>query len=511
MQLPKDKTMPYNYWMRAHLADYMNKDVRSGKIKTDDNGNLINTRGWDLDFVIYINEGEELDFNDPGVRFVFTLDISKKIKSDWVLVSSEESNELFKAEFDNSFELYNRNYNDFYIHHLYKLNDNIEYESDYELKNMIRYLLKVNLKDKNFIRDEDGRIRYIDFTLDYCQLTEMSIPLSAIKSIASEVPKEEAKEIYKNELERWASGDFGYEEDENYDEETKRLEELNSGNTLLLPGSNGDFTHNDSLPTGRSVIEMYSIDDIKRFYENVGKQLSGEISQNLCFYGGTIPYILNNEKNCRSFGDVDIIAPIEWMAPLRKELEKLQSFHMITDSMNKTRAAHLTTYTYDGWHVYQDYGFKARLFGINISVFPMYQYGNNIFTKSFNINEIYNFLLNIRFMNDMKIGELFKTAELCGTRTKILPLEFTIVSKENRVGDPRYERRHAKDMEDLRYIVAHAKELNISQDKVEFLRDHYPDYSVDVAYDVSNPRSVETIRGDKYKELILRYYHSNMS
>ena len=67
------------------------------------------------------------------------------------------------------------------------------------------------------------------------------------------------------------------------------------------------------------------------------------------FYGGTIPYIMTNCQNCRSFGDVDIFVPVSMMSALREELERQPTFQIFYDSRYYTKEYNLTSriYKYD--------------------------------------------------------------------------------------------------------------------------------------------------------------------
>jgi len=48
----------------------------------------------------------------------------------------------------------------------------------------------------------------------------------------------------------------------------------------------------------------------------------------------------------------------------------------------------------------------------NISVFPIYNYENNLMAKSFNIRDMYQFLLGVRVMNNTKLGDFARSVNL---------------------------------------------------------------------------------------------------
>lgn len=150
----------------------------------------------------------------------------------------------------------------------------------------------------------------------------------------------------------------------------------------------------------------------------------------------------------------------------------------------------------------QDFGFKANLFGINISVFPIYQYENNIMAKGFNINEMNRFLLGVRVLDNANIDDFIKNVELYDSVFKVLPLEYTLVSKKSAV-DERYSFRLEKDKEDVEYILSHKEELGIDDEKIQEIFSKYPDFSISIAYKVNDNGTTSTMDGATYKELVL--------
>lgn len=150
----------------------------------------------------------------------------------------------------------------------------------------------------------------------------------------------------------------------------------------------------------------------------------------------------------------------------------------------------------------QGFGFKAKLFGINISVFPIYQYKNDIMAKSFNINERNKFLLGVRVLNNEKIENFVKNVKLYDTLFKILPLEYTLVSKKSAV-DEQFSSRLEKDRLDIEYILSHEEELGLTDEKIKEILSKYPDYSISIVYRVNDSGTTSTMDGDSYKELVL--------
>ena len=84
---------------------------------------------------------------------------------------------------------------------------------------------------------------------------------------------------------------------------------------------------------------------------------------------------------------------------------------------------------------------------------------------------------------------------------KILPLEYTLVSKQSAI-EQNYDERLQKDVADIEYIIQHKDELGISDEMVEKIKEKYPDYSVSIAYKIENGEA-NTMTGESYKEYIL--------
>lgn len=126
--------------------------------------------------------------------------------------------------------------------------------------------------------------------------------------------------------------------------------------------------------------------------------------------------------------------------------------------------------------------------------------------KSFNINGMYRFLLGVRVLNNTNIDDFVRNIKLYDSVFKILPLEYTLVSKKSAV-DEQYSFRLEKDREDVEYILSHKEELGISDEKIEEILNKYPDYSISIAYRVNDNGTTSTMCGETYKELVLTNRH----
>ena len=474
---------------------------------------------------ISFQKGEKLDFNNSNVAVLFYDLKLLKLLETMELIKGEEKQRLFDEDFSNA--IYAKDnlidsvagLNEY---HYFKIKDGIKVKSMDELKSFPWYT-------NDFIKDTDGYIQYL-FTKSITYSTPSREVEQAILIFADRVSKEEAARIHQCYLER------KQEENNKRNEEINRryLERLNQLQTLyeeqkysdLFPGIGGHF---HGAPEGD-----YSLTEIKNFYKRLS-ELNSDIVKEMIFYGGTVPYVLNNASESRNFGDVDIFIPIEYIDQLREELSKHSDFKMISDSKSITEKANFTSIINNSDEngeektdtdnpeeilasiektlekicnpekfikkVIQDFGFKANLFGINISVFPIYQYDNSIMGKSFNTNGEYPFLLAINLINDTSIDHFTKSVKVFDSEFKIMPLEYTLASKGSAIID-KANARLDKDIADINYILSHKEELGISDQLFEELVKKYPDYSIEIAYQIKDGNKI-MMNGSQYKKYVL--------
>ena len=439
-------------------------------------------------------------------------------------------------------------------YHYFKIKDDILVKSENELKKKIGVELPYGI---DFIYDDEGFIKYA-FTKTSCRNTSYRDIEQLILKFANRMRVDEAYECHKKQIadyikQREEQHAKWEKETEKKNAELQKLYESQKNNPSYFPGVNGYFVHNDNEDKNLEK-ERYSLLQIKEFYQKL-KTLDPSVVKEMCFYGGTIPYILNNASESRDFGDIDIFVPVAQMEKLREELAKQDSFEMICDSKPLAEFCNLTSRiqkksteivdvtqnsleflrlmlsamaeprregvidvkqngnahnsleeffekTKPYYNEIQGFGFKAKLFGINISVFPIYQYKNDIMAKSFNINERNKFLLGVRVLNNEKIENFVKNVKLYDTLFKILPLEYTLVSKKSAV-DEQFSSRLEKDRLDIEYILSHEEELGLTDEKIKEILSKYPDYSISIAYRVNDSGTTSTMDGDTYKELVL--------
>mgnify|MGYP000820492651 FL=1 len=159
--------------------------------------------------------------------------------------------------------------------------------------------------------------------------------------------------------------------------------------------------------------------------------------------------------------------------------------------------------------IYQDYGFKAILFGINISVFPLYDWafvdGNiGVCAKSFRISKEkgdWNFLLNTIVSKGITINDFYNEVCILGHNVRATKTEYTIASKRNAVKFG-YVLRKDTDETDLRYIETHSSELGIDESQVELFMQNIPDYGVSHVYRITRSGDANEMSSEAYKHIV---------
>lgn len=512
---------------------------------------------------MHFKKGERLDFSVPSVAAIFYNPSWLKTFVKTEVIIGEEKEKLFKEDFSNAIKAVKIE-DIIYSHqteeeqHFFKIKENIKTKSEKEIAELLGYYyLPVGSR---VAKDDNGYITHIIISTSSFNSSNRRLEQDLLK-IAERTSNIETLKVYKKECEKYALK--RKLEDENlrkkFLEDERKLDEAyqeQKNNPKLFPGVNGDFIH---VTKTDDIKEKYSLNQIKEFYKRL-LTLNPEILKYIYFYGGTIPYILINEKESRDFGDVDMFVPTEYMEMLRQEFSRQESFEMISDSKPYAEQCMLTsripkginsllsqpdllesqyTSVFEGLVSFmtprefkkdyidengivhnplteykeeqlpyirkiQDFGFKAKLFGVNISVFPIYEYENNIMAKSFNINDKdNNFLLGVKVLNNTKLSEFIKQVKIEDVDFKILPLEYTLASKQSAV-EGNYAYRFEKDKVDIEYILSHKDELGISNEKLQEILNNYPDYSISIAYRVNGNGTTTTIGGETYKELVLK-------
>lgn len=511
---------------------------------------------------LYFNKGEQIDFSIPDVAILFCDPCWIKLFAKTEVIVGKEKEQLFQEDFSNA--IYGSAVNDFEFsssypkeHHYFKMKNNIKIKTLEEISKALEISYS-NLSSLEIVKNEEGFITHICTVTNDFDNSDRNTEQSILK-IADRVSTTEALEIHKKACQDYMKKQKQEQEkmSNEYEEMQKKINaqyQKVKNNPEIFPGVNGDFVHtnnNSAIST-----KQYNLKKIKEFYQQL-KSLDSEVVKHICFYGGTIPYILNNASESRHFGDIDMFVPTKYMENLRKEFANQESFEMLCDSKPYAEACMLTTriakesiqfavanqqdnltqallgniisfmtpreykkdYVDENGIVHnpltehkedllpyyrkiQDFGFKAKLFGINISVFPIYEYENNIMAKSFNINDMYKFLLGVRVLDNTKLAEFIKQVNVYDSVFNILPLEYTLASKQRAV-DEKHAYRYEKDAKDIEYILSHRTELGINDKQLQEILNNYPDYSISVAYRINDNGTTTTMNGESYKALVL--------
>lgn len=568
----KDDYLYLDDWLFSHLSPYDGELVRRLKMEV-----LPNNRGdnrmvrviegcpdVNARITMHFEKGEVIDFTNPSVVALFYNPYWLKIFTRTEVIVGEEKEQLFQDDFSNAINVssvddYCYSANETKEHHYFKIKDNIKVETDEELAELLG-MDYLSALDFGIVRDSEGFITHICTVTSLDESSDREMEQIVLK-VADRISLVEALEVHEkacldyvkrqNEDEAMFIAEF-----ERRQQELDDIYQTKKDDPEVFPGVNGDFVHVNREDTINK--RRYTLKQIQEFYQNL-KKLDPEVVKHICFYGGTIPYILNNASESRDFGDIDMFVPIEYMEKLRDEFDRQESFEMICDSKPYAESCMLTSridkevsetalqveqpdtlensisalgetlmrlatagdsrdYVDEKGIVHnpfnahkeeqlpyyrkiQDFGFKGKLFGISISVFPIYQYENDLMAKSFNIREMYKFLLGVRVVDNTKLAEFMKQVSVYGSIFNILPLEYTLASKQSAV-EGGYAFRSEKDKEDVEYILAHKDELGISDERLKEILKNYPDYSISIAYEI-NGDQVTTMDGEDYKQLVL--------
>ena len=384
--------------------------------------------------------------------------------------------------------------------------------------------------------DDEGKFIYVegrkanDELLKYCRLAtpEEAKTFNAIVAERKRIQRE------KYLAEKQA------EEQEKIDRYNK-----NKSDSNYYPGSCGNYNqvlvNSDGTPEKSKLYDLYTI---KQFYNELIKsgKFDKEILEKIMLYGGTVPYILSNtQEETRKFGDIDIFIPIQNMKVFRNELLDKPYFEMNFDSMELTEKAGLLVAgsrferpwfmgddddieAYREYErmvsklqdearkkiVFQDYGFKGSLFGINISVFPIYQWNKDnkldICAKSFRIGKEdgdSKFLLNTVVTHNTPITSFSKLVEICGGQIGAANIEYTIASKKSAINHG-YILRQESDLADLQFIEDHKSILGINDALVKHYEENIPDYGIAKVYRIKRNYEVCEYTPEQYKNIVTR-------
>ena len=548
----KDDYLYLDDWLFSHMSSY-DADLVKGLKKEilpnqkGDNKMVMLKEGCpkvDARITMCFEKGEIIDFSNPSVVALFYNPYFFKILAKTKVIVGEEKEKLFQDDFSNAINV--EAVDDYGLdiakeHHYFQMKDNIKVKTYDEIIKLLGMDINIDvISNFNVISNEQGFITHIcTVTSDY-DSSDREMEQKILK-IADRISSEESMKIHKKACLDYVERQNAEQAKimEKYERQQKKLDDMyqtQKNNPEMFPGVNGDFVHIDKESITK---KKYTLKQIQEFYQNL-KNLDSEIVKHICFYGGTIPYILNNASASRDFGDIDMFVPTEYMENLRAEFtttriakeptelalknQQVDTLDSVSSSLFDSFMNFMTQNEYKRDYVdangivhnplsvhkedqlpyyrkIQDFGFKAKLFGINISVFPIYEYKNNLMAKSFNINEMYRFLLGVKVLDNTKLAEFIQQVNVYGSIFNVLPLEYTLASKQSAV-EGNYAFRYEKDKEDVKYILSHKDELGISDEKLQEILKNYPDYSISIAYEI-NGNQVTTMGGETYKQRVL--------
>lgn len=509
---------------------------------------------------LYVEEESQSDYDDYsnyklGQRIIveksnlsrdiggYTESFKDFLENNCRVANGEEKNEIYEEEFSNA--LVQDVYEDdsYRIAFYYVPIKDVGVE---EYVNAKDYWEKSKIKDNVFERmgidyasmyeiDDEGKFIYVEDhkareeLLDYCRLATKEEAQAFNKIIAER--KRIKREAYIARKQA--------EEKERTDRYNKNKSDAN-----YYPGSCGNYNqvlvNKDGKP---EKVKLYDLYTIKQFYNeliNSGK-IDKNILESIMLYGGTVPYILSDTiEKTRKFGDIDIFIPVENMQVFRNQILDKPYFKMQFDSMDLTKKAELIVgrgferplyygesrdmEAYREYErmvakleeeakkkrVYQDYGFKGSLFGINISVFPIYAWDKDnkldICAKSFRVGEDEGdskFLLNTVVTHNTPITSFSKLVEICGGHIGVVNLEYTVASKKSAINHG-YKLRKESDLADLEFIEENKSILNINDDLVKHYEENVPDYGIAKVYRIKRNYEICEYSPEEYKNAVTK-------
>ena len=147
----------------------------------------------------------------------------------------------------------------------------------------------------------------------------------------------------------------------------------------------------------------------------------------MCFFGGSMPYIMTNQDSIREHSDIDILIDSEYMPIIREILKESNLYKSELDSLNL--------------NVDDDYGLKTFIDGVYVEFEPMKIDNSFLHRKSFSPNKQ---LVGEEITPFVEMSDLIVPIEIDGIRTYSQSLEYIKVQKE------KYSRE--KDVQDVNYI-----------------------------------------------------------
>lgn len=170
---------------------------------------------------------------------------------------------------------------------------------------------------------------------------------------------------------------------------------------------------------------MPSLDQIRSVINKLAS-IDG-LGEHLCFFGGSVPYILFDKQSGREHSDIDVLVDERYMSVIRELAQSRGNYQQELDSINLG--------------LDDDYGLKIFIGGVYVEFEPMSIRDGVFIRKSFSPDK------NVAGMEQIpfdKIEDLVTRLDIDGVQTFCESMELIKVSKE------KYKRE--KDLKDIDFI-----------------------------------------------------------
>ncbi|MBE6147219.1 MAG: hypothetical protein E7168_02665 [Firmicutes bacterium] len=169
---------------------------------------------------------------------------------------------------------------------------------------------------------------------------------------------------------------------------------------------------------------MASIEQVRNVVKKIA---STDIGTHICFFGGSIPYIMMGCNSNREHSDIDILVDEAYMEIVRCLLQEHNLYIDTKDSLN--------------FNVDKDYGLKAYVDGVYVEFEPMKIVNNRLYRRSFSPNSE---MVGEEVIEFDQITDLIIPVQVEGINTYFQSMEYIKVQKE------KYQRD--KDIKDVQFI-----------------------------------------------------------
>ena len=173
---------------------------------------------------------------------------------------------------------------------------------------------------------------------------------------------------------------------------------------------------------------MPKLDDIKNVVQKLAS-IEG-VGEHLCFFGGSVPYMLHGIDSNREHSDIDVLVGESYMSAIREWAQDEQNgchYNSGLDSLNLG--------------LNDDYGFKVYIDGVYVEFEPSTAQNGVFVRKSFSPNRGLAGREEIPFEN---IEDIMTSVNIGGAQTFFQSVEMIKAGKE--------QYRREKDLQDIAFI-----------------------------------------------------------